>query len=231
MKVQLLTTAMLLGLTGYSPAADPGVPLDEPPVTFSWTGGYIGGQVGYAWSRGSGDYINISPFLPLLPESTSVDGEGWLAGGQIGYNYQINNWVFGLEGELAWSDADGKNPVDNILGQVADLAVNVDWLGSLTARAGFAVERTLFYGKAGVGFTEIDLEDSDSATGSDTLTGWTLGAGVEHAFTDHWTMRGEYQFYSFDADIALHLPNGTPFRNYDDVLDIHAIKIGVNYKF
>jgi outer membrane immunogenic protein len=241
MKAQLLATCVLLASAGSAFAADPGVPLEEPPVGFSWTGAYVGGQVGYMWSRGDGDYIDIfeGDFGSVFNESTSVDSDGWLVGGQVGYNYQINNWVLGVEGEFAWSDSDGQNLIidDTNGAQVATENVDLNWLGSLTARAGFAAERTLFYAKAGVGFTDIELKDiglsgAVGATGSDTLTGWTLGAGAEHAFTDRWSVRGEYQFYSFDADATLdRVEDGAPFRTYDGDLDIHAIKFGVNYRF
>ena len=103
MKAQLLATCVLLASAGSAFAADPGVPLEEPPVGFSWTGAYVGGQVGYMWSRGDGDYIDIfeGDFGSVFNESTSVDSDGWLVGGQVGYNYQINNWVLGVEGEFA----------------------------------------------------------------------------------------------------------------------------------
>jgi outer membrane immunogenic protein len=66
--------------------------------------------------------------------------------------------------------------------------------------------------------------------GSKTLMGWTVGGGVEHAITDHWTVKGEYQYYRFDAEIPLSFPNGTLARIFIDKLDVHAVTFAVAYK-
>jgi outer membrane immunogenic protein len=117
---------------------------------------------------------------------------------------------------------------------VATTHSEIDYLGSITGRLGYAVDRVLFYAKGGVGFTRLEITDIPlgggfNASGEESMAGWTLGGGVEYALNDNWTLKGEYQFYRFSADVALDNP--ALFRTYDDDFDIHAVKIGFNYKF
>ena len=237
MKTILLASTLLFVAAGSAFAADAVVyePVPEAaPAGFVWTGGYVGLQAGYAWGRGAGYY-----HLGALAEQAEIDNDGWLGGVQAGYNYQINNWVIGVEGDIAWSNAKSVNNIYRLDGtDVADIHVDMDWLASLTARVGYAADRTLFYAKGGIGFTHMSLGDTFIngspvfASGSDTVTGWTLGAGVEHAVTDKWTVKAEYQYYHFDAEIAVNrIADGVLWRTYDDNIDVHALKIGLNYKF
>ncbi|WP_378943133.1 outer membrane protein [Mesorhizobium sp. ANAO-SY3R2] len=238
MKTALLATTFLFAAAGSALASD-AVAYEAAPEAaaggFVWTGGYIGLHAGYAWTQGTGDYLEPTG---SLVEQAEINSDGWLGGIQVGYNYQINNWVIGVEGDIAWSNANGLNNILAAGSDVADIDVEMDWLASLTARAGIAFDRTLFYAKGGIGFSHIALGDtggngmSVDADGSDTVTGWTLGGGIEHAVTDNWTVKAEYQYYRFNGNIELHrFVDGGNNRTYDDAFDAHALKIGVNYKF
>src|SRR5438309_3946885 len=89
-----------------------------PPAmveVWNWTGFYIGGNAGYSWGRGSTDvsYFNTLTGVPIVPPAGSILGAGYdmngaIAGGQIGYNWQSSNWVFGLEADAQWSDEKGR---------------------------------------------------------------------------------------------------------------------------
>lgn len=234
---KLLLASVALAALSAAPAFAADAIVEEPvlPVGFNWTGAYIGVHGGYSWGNGGTEYL-----LPAgaLVERIDTDANGWLGGVQVGYNYQVNNWVFGVEGDIAVSGADAGNNIFSLAGaDVADVDVDSDWQASLTVRAGYALDRTLFYAKGGVGFADLELTDKVNVTGvvnakgSDTAVGWTVGGGVEHAFNDHWTIKGEYQFYRLNADVALNTAAGVPFRIYDENFDIHAVKIGLNYKF
>ena len=204
-------------------AAEPMTPVALP---YSWTGFYLGANAGYAWGQGDGSYSDGVIFETAHPKA-----DGALVGGQAGYNYQWGSWVLGAEAELDYSSATGTSPIDAFVPAHNDNAL--DYLGSATLRAGYAFDRFLVYAKGGVGFTQLKMKDFDgggyNAKGSGNLAGWTLGAGLEYALTDHWSVKGEYQYYRFDAKVALNDPS--PFRTYDDIFTVHAIKAGVNYKF
>lgn len=235
MKSTALAIALVSLAAGTASAAD--VVASEPVPTsvgapFVWTGGYIGLQLGY--SKGSGEGAYLSPG-GVRAETASPDARGALLGGQVGYNHQWGSMVIGVEGELAYSWADGTSDVVAFPVPGAAIATNDNeftYLGSITGRLGYAMDRTLFYAKGGVGFTKLSMSDTEvalNASGSESLTGWTVGAGIEQALNDKWSIRGEYQFYRFDANLALNEP--VLFRTYDDNFDIHAFKLGVNYRF
>ena len=235
MKSTALAIALVSLAAGTASAAD--VVASEPVPTsvgapFVWTGGYIGLQLGY--SKGSGEGAYLSPG-GVRAETASPDARGALLGGQVGYNHQWGSMVIGVEGELAYSWADGTSDVVAFPVPGAAIATNDNeftYLGSITGRLGYAMDRTLFYAKGGVGFTKLSMSDTEvalNASGSESLTGWTVGAGIEQALNDKWSIRGEYQFYRFDANLALNEP--VLFRTYDDNFDIHAFKLGFNYRF
>lgn len=235
MKSTALAIVLVSLAAGTASAAD--VVASEPVPTsvgapFVWTGGYIGLQLGY--SKGSGEGAYLSPG-GVRAETASPDARGALLGGQVGYNHQWGSMVIGVEGELAYSWADGTSDVVAFPVPGAAIATNDNeftYLGSIAGRLGYAMDRTLFYAKGGVGFTKLSMSDSEvalNASGSESLTGWTVGAGIEQALNDKWSIRGEYQFYRFDANLALNEP--ALFRTYDDNFDIHAFKLGVNYRF
>src|SRR4051812_9249070 len=92
-------------------------PYTKAPVmveVWNWTGFYIGGNAGYSWGRSNTDvsYFNSVTGAPIVPPAGSVTGAGFdmngaIAGGQIGYNWQSSNWLFGLEADAQWSDERG----------------------------------------------------------------------------------------------------------------------------
>jgi outer membrane immunogenic protein len=233
MKSVLLASTILLAATGAGLAAD-AVASDPVVSAYSWTGFYAGVHGGYAWGSGDGPYPDAAG---VRFETAYPEAQGGLLGAQIGYNYQWGSFVLGLEGDLSYSWADGSSRI-NIFPAGTDNGgyneTEFTYLASITARAGYAFDRTLLYAKGGIGFTRLEMNDYDdpaifNARGSETLTGWTIGGGVEHALNDKWSVKGEYQFYRFSGDVAVNDP--VAFRTYEGDFDVHAIKIGLNYKF
>ncbi len=230
-----IALAVILGASGAALAADPAA---ELPVasTYNWSGAYAGLHTGYSWGDGDGAYLVGGTRI----ETANLNADGFLLGGQVGYNWQFGSIVAGIEGDLAFSNADGDDNIFSFPGGVAPVATThseIDYLGSITGRLGYAVDRALFYAKGGVGFTRLSISDTDTgstvvnAVGKESIAGWTLGAGVEYALNDNWTVKGEYQFYRFSPSLTLLTPGGAEFRTYDDNFDVHALKIGFNYKF
>jgi outer membrane immunogenic protein len=191
------------------------IPEDVSP-TFSWTGGYVGIQVGSGWAnvdRTTGTFGN------------SYGADGFLGGVHTGYNHQFGSLVLGIEGDIELSGLGGN---DGGAGGTMD-SVDMDWMGSIRARAGFALGRALIYGTAGVAFADVDQVNrlGIPVSFSDTYTGWTAGAGAEYAFTDSLTGRVEYRYTDFGSkDYA---PGRVvAFRND---ITMHGARIGLSYKF
>ncbi|MBR0693498.1 outer membrane protein [Bradyrhizobium lablabi] len=212
MKNVLLASAGVFALAAFAPAmaADmAAAPYNKAPVApvaiYNWTGFYIGGFGGYASEAASG--------TPKV--------EGGFGGGTVGYNWQANNIVFGIEADAAGADVSASATV---LGVTA--STRVDALGTVRGRLGIAVNQVLLYGTGG--FAWIDNKISGSALGvtvseSHTHTGWTAGAGIEAFFAPQWSIKGEYLYRSLGSEDYFGVPSGT--------LNLHSGQIGVNYHF
>jgi outer membrane immunogenic protein len=166
-----------------------------PPVeVFSWTGFYIGGNIGYGTATGT---VNISTL------SGSEDLNGVLGGGQIGYNWQVNNWVLGIE-----LDGQGTDQHATSGGTIGPVTVtetdSIPWFMTARARVGYAfAPMWMVYATAGGAL--VDFKSQITATGLGTATweisrgGWAAGVGIEGALNRNWSWKAEY----------LHLDTGT----------------------
>ncbi len=231
MRKLLVASTFLCAMGGHALAADAAV-MESPPEAivpvFSWTGGYIGGQVGYLW----GDGDATADFGAPPPGTADVSPDGWLGGVYIGYNYQMpNNLVLGIDGDFAWTGADDSSTV--VAGGVAvgRLDTELEWEGAIRARLGYAVDRFLPYIAGGVAFGRLHGEAFDTGgvfqgEASETNTGWTLGVGLEYAFTDNLVGRAEYRYTDFgDFDTTV---NGTPISAD---LTTNDVRLGLAWKF
>jgi outer membrane immunogenic protein len=205
-------------MPGVANAADPYVPVSDV-----WTGPYIGAFGGYASLEADGtfDFTEIEDGGPV---------EGFLLGGQIGYNKQFESAVLGLEADIAWSDADGT--LQNEEGEEAE--TDMDYLATVRGRAGMVfgeTDSTLLFATAGVVFGgfEIEADDGEEGIASDENThfGLVVGAGVEHLVTDSISIKAEYNYMMLGTE------------DYDDIegrgenisFDGHVVKLGVNFHF
>ncbi|HLH11952.1 MAG TPA: outer membrane protein [Methylovirgula sp.] len=233
----LITTALVSLAGGSALAADlpnqkgPPVftPPPPPPPAFTWSGVYIGGQVGYQWSAHSQSPNVFDPtgaFVTSLPGSSP---RGIVGGGHVGYNFQVAQFVFGLEGDVDGSSYSGGNG-SGIIGYTDREPVEA----SIRGRVGYAWDRLLIYGTGGVAFG--DFHDTYfSPLGVDSIwhehTGWTAGAGLEYAITNNWSLRGEYRYSDFghisDPLTASFAPGATATRHETD----HRVQVGFSYKF
>lgn len=206
--VALTVTASAADLT-YEPAP---APVAVAPV-FDWTGFYVGVHGGGAW----GDF-NVEN-VATAGGSTSAA----LGGAQVGYNYQVDKWVFGIQTDLAYT---GISQDSTIIPGV-NLNTKMNWLGSTTVRAGYAMDTWLFYAKGGVAYGEGEAKiDNFAYQNSNWHTGWTVGGGVEKAFTKNITGLLEYDYYDLgNADY------NTPFGGVNAKFTNNVVKVGINYKF
>jgi outer membrane immunogenic protein len=236
-------SALLVGLCAGAQAADLGpapAPLYKaPPVVvpppFSWTGFYIGGNVGAGWNNGT-----VSDTL-LGGTWSANDNATFVGGGQVGANYEFGGgFVAGIEGDFDWF-ANNNNSV-TVLGTSVQGSNNGRWLTTLTGRLGYAVDRVLFYGKGGGAWvgsnnftvTNVATGSSVAFNNNNTNTGWTAGAGIEWAFYNNWTARLEYDYVGLDnATFTVPLTSpilaGDVFTTHDR--NIQMVTVGVNYLF
>jgi outer membrane immunogenic protein len=183
----------------------------------TWTGFYVGANIGYGWARDDDSFSNFQP-------------EGIFGGGQIGFNVQRGNFVFGIEADLQASDINDKARFVTGAGDVVTLKSEFDWFGTVRGRIGYAMDRTLIYFTGGFAFGGVDNSVTINGVkfGKDsTETGYVLGGGIEHKFGPSWSLKGEYQFISLDASND-NVPLG--FRDKDQS-DIHTVRLGINYHF
>jgi len=209
-----------------------------PP--FSWTGFYIGGNVGAGWGRGE-----INDTVGFVNFATS-NNASFIGGGQIGGNYQIGAFVIGAEAQFDWF-ANNSNSGPGVflpaVGQTIRVSANDRWVTTLAARAGWAINTVLLYAKGGGGWvgagnfavTNVGTGASVALSNSNSNTGWLAGAGVEWAFLPNWTVRAEYDFLGLSNNswtVAVPTAAGT-FTDTFSTRDrnIQMFTVGVNYLF
>ena len=239
--------SVLLGLSLSARAADlPMAPPSPPPQApcacrpFSWTGFYLGGNLGAGWNHG-----NISDSAGLF--SWGADNSTtFVGGGQVGANYQISNIVLGIEGDFDWfannNNSGGGTAIAGgaAAGSVVQGSNNGRWLTTVTGRAGLAADRVLVYMKGGgawVGSNNLTLTNlpaggSVSIGNGNTNTGWTAGAGIEWAFANNWTAKFEYDYVGLsDKSLTVTIPGIGPDTFSTNNRNVQMVTVGVNYLF
>jgi outer membrane immunogenic protein len=214
---------LLTSISGAAYAADlsapPSAPYTKAPVVspaFNWTGFYIGAMGGYG-SENTSDAFGI---------------KGGFAGGTVGYNWQFGQFVAGIEADGAWADIN--NSVTQAFPGIGNLTASakIDALATIRGRFGVALDHVLLYGTAGLALADTKIGVSAlgvNLSDSQTMTGWTAGAGVEWMFLPHWSVKGEYLYRSFSSQtfFAAQLPPGIA----TGTLNINSGQVGINYHF
>ena len=210
MKKLLLSSVALLGLATGAMAADlpsrraASAPVFAAAPVFTWTGFYVGVNAGYGWSNDDFDAIDLAD---------DEDDGGFIGGAQVGYNYQIGSFVVGLEGDIQYADF-GREGVFNFRDEQGNLfegeLESSDWFGTVRARAGVAFGQALIYGTGGFAF-------------ADDVGGWTVGGGVEYAFTNNLSAKIEGLYVNLEGD--------DDFPGFDNETDFGVVRAGLNFRF
>ncbi len=300
MKKLLLGSIALVALSSGSsaPAADMAVKAPvykaRPPVYgYSWTGFYVGANVGYSWGRSSNDWnffaqnsVTLSTictgpgggsnaFCATGSDSNKLNGA--IGGFQAGYNWQTGSFLAGIETDFQFSSQKGDqtfitrfstgtiNDLANAFGTLsANYTEKLTWLGTARGRIGFTADRWLVYATGGLAYGEVSVSGSATATGNGatctagvcplaswsnrvTKAGWTVGAGVEGAINDNWSLKVEYLHVDLGnvgttlatlpgaygnaspagAFITAFAGSGTINSRVTDEI----VRVGINYKF
>jgi outer membrane immunogenic protein len=224
-RIAAVTIASVALLASPAFSADiPPAPAYRAPViipAYNWSGFYLGGHVGW----GSGD-TSTSSFG--FSRSSSIDG--WFGGGQIGYNWQAagSPWVFGIEADLTGGAIDGTQTAFGTA-----VSSSLDLFGTVRGRVGYAWDRVMLYGTGGWAWGKDKVTLTTPAIGfsvSDTasLSGWTVGGGLEWALIDNWTAKVEYLYLSYSSlDVLSNFVVG----GFNADLDAHTVRVGLNYRF
>jgi outer membrane immunogenic protein len=220
-------------------------PVYVEPV-FNWTGFYIGGNIGYSWGRSSDtSTLTTAGGAVLLATSDKTDLNGIVGGGQIGYNWQMGSWLWGLEADIQGTDEKGTRsflftPVINVavLPSVPfALTQKIDWFGTVRGRVGIlATPTVLLYATGGLAYGEVNASEAVGVvpvtfSQSATNVGWTVGAGVEGVIGGNWTARLEYLYVDLGtASGSFTLPT-TNIISYSSHVTDNILRVGINYKF
>jgi outer membrane immunogenic protein len=243
-------------------AAD--LPVKAPPMpvaVYNWTGFYIGANIGYSWGRSSdSSTLTDGAGTVLFANSDSRDLNGIVGGGQVGYNWQVANWVWGLEADIQGTDERGSRVftcptgvcTPNIVGvavvpgpavAVSPMDQEIEWFGTFRGRAGIlATPQLLLYGTGGLAYGDVRTSETIGAgafgfSNTETRVGWTVGAGIEGAIGGNWTARLEYLYLDLGRTTGTFLTTigasggGVISSNYSSRITDNVLRVGVNYRF
>jgi outer membrane immunogenic protein len=200
----------------------------------NWTGFYAGVHAGYG--LGNTDFGN-SDFGAL-----DIQGKGGLGGIQLGYNQQIGNLLLGVEGDFSFSGYKGERSLTFAPVTITQNS-KIKWLSTLTGRVGLTNGPWLTYAKAGVAWAKQDYgylltvtapAETINMSTSETRSGWIIGAGIEYALANQWSVRGEYNYISF-ADRSYNATGtdsllGPAQTTGHAMQNLHLVKLGLNYQ-
>jgi outer membrane immunogenic protein len=236
-KILLTATMIVSVVSGSALAADmpppgPAQVYTKAPMImpmYSWTGCYVGGNIGGVWATTNWTVAANGQAI------TNQNISSFLGGGQVGCNYQISTWVFGVQGDYDWTNAN-TSTADMVAVNLND-HTNIKSLASVTGRVGYAWDRFLGYVKGGGAWeketysTTFIASGATFSTASETRTGWTVGVGGEYAFTDWLTGFAEYDYYGFGTttNTFTTIVPSTQLANIKETQSV--AKAGFNFKF
>lgn len=274
--IAVITAASAIVFPQIASAAD--MPVKAPvapivPAVHNWTGFYVGLNAGGAWSSGDANYT-LPPFLATgagtgpagdsgsaaaAVASTHVSDSGFTGGGQVGYNWQFNNVVLGLEADFNAMNLDNSATATGLTtpgfptwSNTVQTSINTDWLLTARPRIGYAWNNVLIYATGGLAVTELKLSQSqvnkfpagtttqwvESVSSNVTKAGWTVGGGLEYALSNNWSIKGEYLYANFGHETV----SGTTIntggfalggQTFTHTFNLHVniARAGINYKF
>jgi outer membrane immunogenic protein len=235
MKKFLLTGVAFAALAcGSALAADMparlGAPVKAPEMMmagYNWSGFYVGAHAGGGWSEKCFRFVGAS--------DGCHDGDGGLAGGQVGFNMQSGQFVFGIEFSGSWA---------NIAGSHNAVLVPADSYGSeakalmmLTGRVGMTFDRMLLYVTGGGAWARDEFRYTDAAPLATSVTkqnrsGWTVGAGLEYGLSPNWSIAAQYNYVDL-GDKNVRFAGTTGVFPFTDSVDqnLHLATVRLNYRF
>lgn len=206
-----------------------------------WTGFYVGGNLGVGLGRNPTDATGLIP--PVLITSSRIAPFGFIGGGQVGYNWQVDpNWVWGVE-----TDIQGAHQSDSLCDFVCEangvspspltLEQKLRWFGTVRGRVGYGQDGWLWYVTGGLAYGQVDNNYSFATGGtsgavdaSHIQTGWTVGAGVETQLWGHWSAKAEYLYMDLGSTTDTFVVAPATFTVHSNVRN-NVARFGLNYRW
>jgi outer membrane immunogenic protein len=231
----ITSTALVVALGGVAVAADlpsrSPPPVYVPPPAFTWTGFYIGGQVGYQFGT---EHTSLFANVPGLPFAAGVPGynmNGVVGGAHMGLQAQFSQFVLGVEGDIEGASVRGSTVFAGVTGSSRE-----DVESTYRLRAGYAFDRVLLYATGGLAIADFNNSYNNGLPGgldsfNHTRFGWTGGGGIEYAITNNWSIRAEYRYTEFGAtnDTLLNSTGGAVQARVRET--DNSVRGGFSYKF
>ena len=245
MKKFLLATVGLIALGMAAPASAADMAVKAAPVPYvapmyNWSGFYIGGNGGWGDSHQCLDFVGVAG--AVFGEGCA-SRSGGVVGGQIGYRWQANQWVFGVEAQGDWADLSNtrlslNNPVNNPL--LFSTRFKTDGIGLFTGQIGYAWNASLFYFKGGAAVTSSRISILNNLTGNElaaasaTRWGGAVGVGWEYGFAPNWSAGIEYDhLFMGNANNSFSVQNPIVANAINNRIsqDVDMVTLRINYRF
>jgi len=229
--------------------------------SYSWTGFYLGLNAGYSWGDRdmqffNGDPLDYAPALAagVIPTTLAPNPQGFVGGGQAGYNMQSGFMVYGIETDIQYANVKGTAAAATAIfpypSTVTTAQEKLDWLGTVRGRVGVSNSDFLLYATGGLAYGHATASSSTLVTGppgvscannvycsvgavSTTRAGWTAGLGAEYAVAQPWTVKLEYLYYDLGSATYNEPSSLTPTSSMQATAHFNGslIRAGVNYRF
>ena len=257
----LVGTAAFVAFATIGSASAADLPVKAPPMVappvWSWTGFYVGANVGGHWGDDELTTTTSPPnfvagFATALDAASAatVKPQGLIGGVQAGYNWQFNSFLMGVEADANGLSGTGSRSVTfgplggAGAGTFMNDSVQETFLATVRGRVGVTFDRALLYATGGYAVGTIKTSDNlgfpgnfnDATSASTTRSGWTAGAGVEYAFAPNWSAKVEYLFVDLGTTNVALACGVAPCVNPNDSIVHHRytddiLRVGVNYHF
>jgi outer membrane immunogenic protein len=249
----LIASVALAAASLGGPALAADMPLKAPPpvVVYNWTGCYLGLNIGTETGRTSTVFgpTNTVFFAAASPGATAVNNfnlSGFIGGAQVGCNYQVGAWVFGIEGD--WSKMNKAGQDFELLAPAYVYKIEESWLATARARIGYAVtDKWLWYVTGGGAWARVNASNfcpglspvacsvippvSIGVNQTNNVSGWTVGAGTEYALGYGWSIKSEFLYVQLNRSAFFSPATPTALAEYDTKLNNYIFRFGMNYKF
>jgi outer membrane immunogenic protein len=224
-----LAAVAVFGFASVTFAADMPVKAPMMAPVYNWTGIYVGAVGSYGWA----DAQHCSVLVPCVPGNPVTNMKGALGGVTLGANYQINNIVFGVEGDWSGGRLNGSSPTTLSYGCAGTCDNSITSVATLRGRLGFAWNQIMVYATAGGAWERLTASLGTPAlvSNSTTKSNFVWGAGVEYGITQNWSTKVEFLRTS-KLDTFVYDTNGTCGATCTlETKELNLVRFGLNYRF
>ena len=242
-RVAVIAAGLVAGFAATANAADlparaPAPYTAPPPIAaiYNWGGFYVGINGGGGTSRECYTITNVNNVAVNPTSEGCHDATGGMAGGQVGYRWQMASWVFGVEAQGDWANLKGSNSSLTAIIPYTN-QTKIDAIGLFTGQVGYAFSNVLLYVKGGGAVTDNKYSSFFTATGatiytaSETRWGGAVGAGIEFGFAPGWSVGLEYDHLFMGSQSVTFTPINAVNRIDTIKQDVDMGTVRINYTF